>query len=116
MIDIIIELFKISIYLGLAGIALVVGMSVVKIVTDALATGIVNIILLLSKIFGWFMYKVKFFTQDLEDKTRNQTNEVFFDEIDEAVIILIKTQIARLELTLKNVRVLCLIENLETVW
>ena len=52
MIDIIMELFKISIYLGLAGIALVVGMSIVKIVTDALATGIVNIILLLSKIFG----------------------------------------------------------------
>jgi hypothetical protein len=59
------------------------------------------------------MVRVKFFAQDLKDNTRTCTNELFFEEIDTAVKILINTQYTRLTCALPQFRVVCLIENLE---
>jgi hypothetical protein len=59
------------------------------------------------------MVRVKFFAQDMGDKTVTHTNELFFEEIDMAVQILINTQRERLTTALPHLRIICLIENLE---
>lgn len=59
------------------------------------------------------MVRVKFFAQDLKDNTKTCTNELFFQEVDSAVEILIGTQYKRLKEILPQFRVVCLIENLE---
>ncbi len=59
------------------------------------------------------MIRVKFFAQDMRDKTTTRTNQLFFEEIDMTVQILINTQYERLTKALPQFRVICLIENLE---
>jgi hypothetical protein len=59
------------------------------------------------------MYRVKFFSENLLTKEKNQTNEVFFDKIDDGVLILLDTQRNKLEFMLPFNRILCVIEELD---
>lgn len=59
------------------------------------------------------MVRIKFFTQDLIDETRMSTNELFFEEVDSAVSLLITTEYNRLQRYLPTARIFCLIENVE---
>lgn len=59
------------------------------------------------------MVRVKFFAKDLNDNTSTCTNELFFEEIDLAVQMLINRQYSRLAYSLPKFRIFCLIENLE---
>lgn len=63
------------------------------------------------------MIKVQFITEEFDNKStltkRARSNPVYFDKYDETVELLIKVQQQKLAVTLKNCRVLCLIENVE---
>lgn len=63
------------------------------------------------------MIKVQFITEEFDNKStltkRARSNPVYFDEYDETVELIIKTQQQSLAISLKNHRVLCLIENVE---
>lgn len=59
------------------------------------------------------MVRVKFFTKDMLDGTVLNTNELFFNEVDCTVTILITREYARLQRTLPTARIVCLIENVE---
>lgn len=60
------------------------------------------------------MCRVQFFAENLFDKTRTRTNELYFEEITGAVKSLIDIQRARLETELPYYRIICLIENVES--
>lgn len=60
------------------------------------------------------MICVKFFAQDLSDKqNKTQSSQVYFNELSDDVLILIKTQRFHLEQRLPNYRIVCLISNEE---
>ena len=112
--DIILALFQVSFDLGLAGVALVVGYRILDVMLKIFAEIFGLFADVLNKIFGWYMISVKFFAQDLKDKTnRIESGTVYFDELTDNVNIIIKAQRVHLESALPNCRVVALITQEE---
>jgi hypothetical protein len=58
------------------------------------------------------MYRVRFFMQHLDTKQKIESNEVFYDEITEFTLMLLKSERTRLETTMPSWRIFYMIEDL----
>lgn len=59
------------------------------------------------------MYRVQFIMQHQTTKQKLESNEVYYDELDEFTITLLTAERTRLELTMPYWRILYLIERIE---